>query len=40
MGNTDLRKVYLADVHHFRHGRFERMWYLLDARTIAEQLAA
>ena len=26
--------------YHFRDGRFERMWYLLDAQTIEKQLAA
>jgi predicted ester cyclase len=26
--------------YHFRDGRFEKMWYLLDARTIEKQLAA
>ena len=26
--------------YHFRDGRFERMWYLLDVQTIAKQLAA
>ncbi|MEU8607753.1 ester cyclase [Actinoplanes sp. NPDC048791] len=26
--------------YHFRDGRFERMWYLLDAQSIARQLAA
>ncbi len=25
--------------YHFRDGRFERMWYLLDTRAIEEQLA-
>ena len=26
--------------YHFRDGRIEQMWYLLDARTIEKQLAA
>ncbi len=26
--------------YHFRDGRFERMWYLLDAQTIEKPLAA
>ena len=26
--------------YHFRDGRFERMWYVLDVQTIAKQLAA
>jgi predicted ester cyclase len=26
--------------YHFRDGRFEHMWYLLDTRTIEKQLAA
>lgn len=26
--------------YHFRGGRFERMWYLLDARAIEQQLGA
>jgi predicted ester cyclase len=26
--------------YHFRDGRFERMWYLLDAQSIAKQLGA
>ena len=26
--------------YHFRDGRFEHMWYLLDARTIEKQLTA
>ncbi|UQU62686.1 ester cyclase [Couchioplanes caeruleus] len=26
--------------YHFREGRFDRMWYLLDTRAIEEQLAA
>ena len=26
--------------YHFRDGRFERMWYLLDTQAIAKQLAA
>lgn len=25
--------------YHFRHGRFERMWYLLDFQDIQKQLA-
>jgi predicted ester cyclase len=27
-------------VYYFREGRFEHMWYLLDTRTIENQLAA
>ncbi|MGW4944481.1 ester cyclase [Actinoplanes sp. NPDC004185] len=26
--------------YHFRDGRFERMWYLLDAQSIKKQLGA
>jgi predicted ester cyclase len=26
--------------YHFRDGRFERMWYLLDAQAIEQQLGA